>query len=70
MKSRPYLSSLHDLLGFSVEVEVSPQCLQQHSGPDAHLLAVDVSKLLDAAHTHTHTHEAWFLLTLYSHLVI
>lgn len=42
-----HLSSLHDLLGFGVEVEVAPQGLKQHLRPDAHLLAVHVSKLPD-----------------------
>jgi len=64
-----HLSPLHDLLGFSVEVVISPQSLTQHLLPDAHLLAVDVGKLLDPGgktrdrqqdtqerHEHTHTH--------------
>lgn len=43
-----YLSSFHDLLCFGIEVEISPQGFEQHLLFDAHSLAVDVSKLLDA----------------------
>lgn len=47
------MSSLHDLLGFSVEVEVSPEGLQEYLSPDAHPLAVDLGKLLDTTRKRT-----------------
>lgn len=44
-----YLSSFQDLLGFSMEVKIPPQGSEQDLGVDAHPLAVDLSKLLDAS---------------------
>lgn len=43
-----YLSSFHDLLGFCIEVEISPQGFEQHLWPNAYPLAVDMGKLLNA----------------------
>lgn len=45
-----YLGSPHDPLGFEVEVVISPQSLEQHVRADAHLLAVELRKLMNAAH--------------------
>lgn len=43
-----YLSSFHDPLCFGVQVEIAPQRFLQNGGPHAHLLTVEVSKLLSS----------------------
>lgn len=62
----PHLSSFHDLLCFCVEVKISPQRFEQNFSLDAHPLAVDLGKLLDAVE-HTggcHISEFTFVSTV------
>lgn len=57
-----YLSSFHDLLCFCIEVKISPQRFEQNFTLDAHPLAVDLSKLLDAVKHTIEGHTSGFTL--------
>ena len=65
-----YLSSPHDFLGFGVEVVISPQCLKQHVGADAHFLTVHLGKLVDAETERHGRHSCILSYLILSYLIL